>query len=306
MDKVFFERDIDQKDLDCEIRKLLKNNTKSRVISLFINNYIERYYTKNVWELKKIYKLLQIIENSRSKDEIVGTFIKLIEFCTSLEYCKVSSALKNIKVDYDNIKRIIYLSNREYEIATKYKDYCSIETYALINFIYERIMTGDRLYDMLETILYLSNQKNKDLFIYDNKKDIIEILWEITGKIILNGDENYINYYKISRNLYYYKLLKKDILISRLNFLIFTIYSLAKKNIYETQNIEDTEEVNLENYDKDDKIKYLFQLCTIDENRIYNKPTYKNKNDNENIKKIIDISGEELLSSNKNINIIKI
>ncbi len=304
MDKLIFDKEINQKDLDCEIRKLLQKYTKSRVISLFINNYIERYYTKNVWELKKIYKFLQIIENSRCKDEIVSNFIKFIEYCNKLDYCKISSSLKNIKVDYENIKRIIYLSNREYEIATKYKEYCSVETYALINFIYERIMKGDRLYDMLETILYLSNQKNKDLFIYDNKKDIIEILWEITGKIIINGDDNYINYYKISRNLYYYKLLKKDILISRLNFLIFTIYSLAKKNIVneEKKDIEERNELNLNN---EDKIKYLFQLCKIDENKVYKKPTYKNMIDTENIKKIIEISSEEL-SNNNNINIIKI
>lgn len=250
---------------------------KNEIVSFLINLYCNNYINKNLWVLKELHK------------NIAETECKSCNIIEILSNIAVLISLNNIKSiniytkELPDIKDILFTSNYiEFEELDQFKTIFREDTCVLFNIMCGNIKMSKNLNETFIIVRYLLNSKNKQLYKTKTAIDTIDYIFLLLLKLI--KDEKIEEYAMICKDLFYYRIKKKD-KYNRINLLFYMIFVMIKHNISE-------QEIDYKMIKKENSYDYLFVKFNYDKkssNEItYDKMKYRCDNN-----KFKDISVHE-------------
>ena len=281
-----------------EIEKTYNSKTKISIITSIVNTYIYKtYLTRNVWMLTQISELLQEVETNAGKS------LKIVKsLCTLVSYIKMNKPLE-FAISHDNQQNLDHLVYSLVSVSPDIvfmRDYVDDTTYSYLGILYNNISAANATSNphlslaIVEKIILINSTRELDgydiMFLFLLK--VIEIKVDIDSKIK--------QYIELSKDIFYYRLRKKDRPI-RVNIIYFSIYVLISKKVKSTA-LAATNATSAAN------TEYLNVVPTIDHNQLNEMDYLRARNRvtcNTKTKNIRTISKSESNSESKNIYIIK-
>ena len=294
-----------------EIEKTYNSKTKISIITSIVNTYIYKtYLTRNVWMLTQISELLQEVETNAGKS------LKIVKsLCTLVSYIKMNKPLE-FAISHDNQQNLDHLVYSLVSVSPDIafmRDYVDDTTYSYLGILYNNISatasatsnatasaTSNATANphlslaIVEKIILINSTRELDgydiMFLFLLK--VIEIKVDIDSKIK--------QYIELSKDIFYYRLRKKDRPI-RVNIIYFSIYVLISKKV-KSIALAATNATSAAN------TEYLNVVPTIDYNQLNEMDYLRARNRitcNTKTKNIKTISKSESNSESKNIYIIK-
>lgn len=248
------------------------DNNKSSMLSEVNDVFCVNYISKNIWVLKQFYQLLRAVDDQKNKSKTYTHWFQILSLLHNVGVKKCD--LRMLSYHQYEIERILFTSEKEFAYIAQWKNLCAVDTYCLLNFIYQQIYHGGHVDDMLQCIIFLSTRKSKDNFVTSSDDDILDILWKVVGNFVTKTDDIIQQFVAICRELYYYRK-KKSENHKRLNYILFAYLVVFQKDIYshkyEVKEIRlqldkakktGTPKENTHNETK--STDYLFMLCEYD------------------------------------------
>jgi len=210
-----------------EIEKTYNSKTKISIITSIVNTYIYKtYLTRNVWMLTQISDLLQEVESNAGKSQ------KIVKsLCTLVSYIKMNKPLE-FSISYDNHQNLEHLIYSLVSVSPDIvfmRDYVDDTTYSYLGILYNNINSAvlvgpHQSLAIVEKIISINSTRELDgydiMFLFLLK--LIEFKTDIDPKIK--------QYIELSKDIFYYRLRKKDRPI-RVNIIYFSIYVLISKKV---------------------------------------------------------------------------
>jgi hypothetical protein len=281
-----------------EIEKTYNSKTKMSIITSIVNTYIHKtYLTRNVWMLTQISELLQEVETNAGKS------LKIVKsLCTLVSYIKMNKPLE-FAISHDNQQNLDHLLYSLVSVSPDIvfmRDYVDDTTYSYLGILYNNISASlptnstslHASLSIVEKIISINSTRELDgydiMFLFLLK--VIEVKADIDSKIK--------QYIELSKDIFYYRLRKKDRPI-RVNIIYFSIYVLISKKVKNTA-LAATNATNASN------TEYLNVVPKIDHNQLNEMDYLRARNRvtcNTKTKNIKTISKSD--TESKNIYIIK-
>jgi hypothetical protein len=281
-----------------EIEKTYNSKTKLSIITSIVNTYIHKtYLTRNVWMLTQISELLQEVETNAGKS------LKIVKsLCTLVSYIKMNKPLE-FAISHDNQQNLDHLLYSLVSVSPDIvfmRDYVDDTTYSYLGILYNNISASlptnstspHASLAIVEKIISINSTRELDgydiMFLFLLK--VIEVKADIDSKIK--------QYIELSKDIFYYRLRKKDRPI-RVNIIYFSIYVLISKKVKNTA-------LAATNATSSTNTEYLNVIPTIDHNQLNEMDYLRARNRvtcNTKTKNIKTISKSDIES--KNIYIIK-
>jgi len=290
-----------------EIEKTYNSKTKISIITSIVNTYIYKtYLTRNVWMLIQISDLLQEVESNAGKSQ------KIVKsLCTLVSYIKMNKPLE-FSISYDNQQNLEHLIYSLVSVSPDIvfmRDYADDTTYSYLGILYNNInsavlvsphvsphvgphVSPHQSLAIVEKIISINSARELDgydiMFLFLLK--LIEFKTDIDPKIK--------QYIELSKDIFYYRLRKKDRPI-RVNIIYFSIYVLISKKVKNTALVA-TNATNSAN------TEYLNVIPQLDHNQLNEMDYLRARNRvtcNIKTKTIKTISKSD--SESKNIYIVK-
>ncbi len=203
-----------------DIEKTYTSKTKTEIINNIINMYCSKMYlNSNLWMLIQVVQILKDVETSANKTkDIMISLCKLVELINK-------NALKSFNIPTKNIQFMLY---GIYEITPKIvfiKEFVTEDVYSYLSILFKNIKDSHDLENSLIIIKHIINtpSKKKDLDLYD-----CLFLFYLKIIDILHIDKKIKKYITCSKDIFYYRLKKKDRVL-RVNLLYYCTYVLVTK-----------------------------------------------------------------------------
>lgn len=275
-----------------EIEKTYNSKTKISIITSIVNTYIyTTYLTRNVWMLTQISELLQEVESNAGKSlKIVKSLCKLVSYIKMNKPLEFAIARDN----QQNLEHLLYSLVSVSPDIVFMRDYVDDTTYSYLGILYNNISSPTNPHvnphqslAIVEKIISINSTRELDG--YDIMFLFLLKLPELNPEIK--------QYIELSKDIFYYRLRKKDRPI-RVNIIYFSIYVLISKKV---KNIALA--ANSSN-----NTEYLNVVPKIDQNQLNEMDYLRARNRvtcNTKTKNIKTINKSDLNSESKNIYIIK-
>ena len=301
------------------VRNLVEQ-VKKQDICIYICHFLcDHVLTNNIWILERVKYYLEKIESCKTndKDLLIKLIYSLLHLLGNSDKGNYTFYYPNEKHDMfqEDIKNIRYYSTFQvHDEITPLQSILTEEVYTLFNVLYETFLysveSKESIQKCFVIIRYLLTLSPRQYIKGTTKKittDIIDFMfllcvWYSKNTNCTKEIATYINNIK---DIYYYKLKKKDKLI-RINVLFYLVFVIINKKVryqeidYEgVNNIVDenfqkediSQEVNDKssskktkkdkkerNIDVDDKCQYLFVYMDYDQHKLYEMEREREKN----------------------------
>lgn len=197
-----------------------------------INSYCSStYLNKNLWMLMQISELLLSIEtNTRKSQEIKESMCKLV-----LQIGK--NKKHTFTVPYENIQYMLYSFNTYNTHCEFMREYVEESLFGYFCILYNNIKDSlDSKHSLVIANYIIQNNTNKELDGYDA---LFIFLQKIVD--ILHLDKKIKKYIVNSKDIFYYRLKKKDKPL-RINLIYFSLYVMITRDvIYKPLSIKNTD-----------------------------------------------------------------
>lgn len=210
----------------------MKNIRRTHIlIDHLINYYSEFYISRNIWIHTELLKILQSHE--------IRLYQKIIDISfliTQLERKNISLYDKSKIPNERKIDEILdyYKNFNEYEELCDFKNVFYDKSWTLIHIIYDNCKKSINIKETFSIITYLIGEKKIQIRKIELLNlDKVDYLFLILKCFIDNNDtidEKIKRYITCSKNLFYYRLKKKD-KIYRINLLFYCFYICITKNV---------------------------------------------------------------------------
>jgi len=252
--------------------------------------------SSNVWFFERIKMHYEELEQCKNTDKVTLTKISFNLFhllaCSEKKDYVFSDPQDKPDMFRNHILNIIQSSNVTvtHEELEQMREFLHQEIYLLLNIIFDNLMyTVDVTtvtQNCLLTARYILTLPARRLYKPDKKSnldaaDIMFILFVVYGNHS-SCPRHLSDYITLIKDLYYFKLLKKD-KVKRVNLIFYTLYAIISKSVY-TQALDynglqiekEKTRVNtskskdtIKDKTEDDKCKYLFCYTQLDERLNY-------------------------------------
>lgn len=255
----------------------MKNIRKTHIlIDHLINYYSQFYISRNIWIHSQFLKILQSNE--------ITLYRKVIDIScliTQLER-KDMSLYDKSKIPNDRkIDEILdyYRNFNPYDELSDFKNIFCCKSWILINIIYDNCKKFINIKETFSIITYLIGEKKIQIKKIELLNlDKIDYLFLILKCLIDNNetlDDKVKKYITYSKNLFYYRLKKKDKLY-RINLLFYCFYICITKNVKHQKVLYKRNDKTLSNQN------YLYIIFNRDISMIKSTQDLKNKKKSEN------------------------
>lgn len=290
-----------------EIEKTYNSKTKISIITSIVNTYIyTTYLTRNVWMLTQISELLQDVESNAGKSlKIVKSLCKLVSYIKMNKPLKFSISRDN----QQNLEHLLYSLVSVSPDIVCMRDYVDDTTYSYLGILYNNINAAAAAAEVANTVSpsphvsphpslaivekIISINSTRELDGYDIMFLFLLKLIEIKEDI----DSEIKQYIELSKDIFYYRLRKKDRPI-RVNIIYFSIYVLISKKVKNIALVANSS----------NNTEYLNVVPKIDQNQLNEMDYLRARNRvtcNTKTKNIKTINKSESNSESKNIYIVK-
>lgn len=210
---------------------IYKRESKHHLLSTMNDLFCKYYICKNVWLVRYFHQSLKNIEECRNKEQAMEYWLRLNKLLQQLGTRKTD--LTKLPVDHDLIQRISYLHTADFEILLPWKNRLKDEIFAEVNYVYKNVYTAENVSLALQCILHLSSLKTNEVFVEKTDYHIMDVLWKMLSNVAKESHPLVGEFYILCRDLYYYKLKQKS-RPDRLNYLLFCVLVLCKRDVHET------------------------------------------------------------------------
>lgn len=246
--------------------ELFLNHSKHQLLASLNDVYCKHFANKNKWLLRTFYQSMKGIEEERNKDKALIYWNRIL---AKFQQTGVKrSDLTKLHVDDLEMERLSYVQAYEFEEVAFWKDKVTDKVYAYLNHVYKSASTADNITAGIQAILYVSRMNSMDVFTQKSDMLIVDVLWKILSSVADTCPCPVTEYYLLSRDLYYYKLRKKD-RDNRLNYLLLSFLVIAQRDVQDV--VIDTGEDVIDDNPKERKHKpalhkmdYLFASFEYD------------------------------------------
>lgn len=214
-----------------QLVEIYNRESKHHILSTMNDLFCKYYICKNVWLVRYFHQSLKNIEECRNKEHGMEHWIRLTKILQQLGTRKTD--LTKLPIDSDLIQRISYLHTADFEMLLPWKHRLKDEVFAQVNYVYKNLYTAENVSLCLQCILHLNTLKNNDIFTEKTEYHIMDILWKMLSNVAKESTPLVGEFYILCRDLYYYKLKLKS-RPDRLNYLLFCVLVLCKRDVHET------------------------------------------------------------------------
>jgi hypothetical protein len=229
------------------VRNIFSTGAKKNDIPKFITAFICAHtLTNNIWvycQVKMYYEEIEKCKtNEKDKEKLANLcygLFHLIGNCHKAQYIFWNQTEKAeiFKADINAI--LVHTGRSEHEELLCLRDILCEETYALFNIVYERFLYSveskvvlQELFTILRYVLALTPKFYLASSHYKIEMDIIDLMYLLC---VIYSNNSYCppevrDYITLSKDLFYYKLSKKDKRV-RVNLLFYTIHVIINKQI---------------------------------------------------------------------------
>lgn len=211
--------------------EIYKRETKHQILSSTNDVFCKYYISKNVWMLRYFHQSLKTIEDCRNKDTAMEYWFRMLKLLQQFGTRKTD--LTKLPVDKDVVERVTYLHTSDFEPLLHWKDKVHDSVFALLNYIYKNLYTAENVSLCLQCILHVSMLPKAEVFLEKSEYHFIDILWKVLADVAKECEGPVAEFYILCRDLYYYKL-KQKTRIERLNYLLFCVLVMCKRDVQET------------------------------------------------------------------------
>lgn len=261
--------------------------------------------SSNVWFFERIKMHYEELEQCKNSDKVTLTKISYNLFhllaCSEKKnyvFCDPQDKPDMFRSHILNIMESSNVTVTHQELE-QLRDLLHQEVYLLLNIIFDNLMYTIDVTTVTQkcllTVRYILTLPARRLYKPDKKSnldaaDIMFILFVVYGNHS-SCPKHLSDYITLIKDLYYFKLLKKD-KIKRANLIFYTLYTIISKSVYfqaldynglqidnqkpnasnasNTSNTSKTKDIDtIKNKIDDDKCKYLFCYTELDERLSY-------------------------------------
>lgn len=211
-------------------KDLFLHHSKHHLLASLNDVYCAHFHSKNVWLLRKFYQGVKGVEEERNKERAMEQWHRVLNLLHHSGVRKTD--LTKLPVEEMEIQRAMYAHAFDFEEVVFWKDKMVDRMYACLTFVYRTAFTGESIPTALQVILYLHQQKHADVFTTKSDMCMADVLWKLLSSVVDQCSSQVSEFYLLSRDLYYYKLRKKE-REGRLNYLLMTFLVIAQRDVQE-------------------------------------------------------------------------
>jgi hypothetical protein len=231
---------------------------KKTFITEFIDAYISKYITTNIYLHTEFYKSIKHIAKLKKEDQMIVEYEKVKYYMLHQNGLEVIRIEEPQEVSETILTKIIYSSAKEFHGLASLKSTLQEKPYAVLNYLYWSLIDSRNLEEIYLCVKYLLGLKKKELVGKNQEIYILDVVFNLLIYIAKVLDPHIHKFIQISHELIYFRCVKKNIL-DRVRILYACVWMLFHRKVDKTKLCKF--EVK---QPRDERLSYLYVICEKD------------------------------------------